>query len=487
MRRVVSFLCASLVAACGGQHDDRHAPAPSAAMATPPVPATTAPEAAPGIPEAEVRAAFEAWLGAQNRGDFAAYEPLYAERFQGVRRNAERTRSFDRRGWLEDRRRMFRRPMTVAATEVVVHTAASGAEVEFVQRWSSGTYADEGPKRIRFVREGGALKIAVEEMLAARALDDVAASLAIGTFVALPSDRGPIAFLAGAPAETPTGSPRLLGAGDPMLVAAGRPETFPAAIRALVGREVTVVERRRSCPGTITAVDLVAAIVPHFGMVQQWNGDEDGDGSPDRAVVPAEQRAAEAWALESTASYAAIVRSECREPVAVSFVPRDSLSVYVPRVPDAGERTTLERAFERTRRFRDREAEYATYVAGLETPVDSPSPPGQREAWRRDASIVVFAHEARTVASVVQNSEGCGGFDVSGWAGFELTNRGATELPEPTTIGDYVSIMSVFDAGNDGTLEAIVRWDLASYAVIRFAPTASVLHRVRVDYHDCSC
>src|SRR5262249_27020631 len=55
----------------------------------------------------EVRALVDAWLAAQNRGDFAAYEKLYAQKFTGVRRSGTRTVSLDRAGWMRDRKRMF--------------------------------------------------------------------------------------------------------------------------------------------------------------------------------------------------------------------------------------------------------------------------------------------------------------------------------------------------------------------------------------------
>ena len=39
---------------------------------------------------ADARAVVQRWLEAQNQGDFAAYEKLYAPRFTGVRRSGPR-------------------------------------------------------------------------------------------------------------------------------------------------------------------------------------------------------------------------------------------------------------------------------------------------------------------------------------------------------------------------------------------------------------
>src|SRR5438105_2725239 len=55
----------------------------------------------------EALALVERWQAAQNKGDFAAYQALYATAFRGVRRSGARVSEFDRAGWLADRERMF--------------------------------------------------------------------------------------------------------------------------------------------------------------------------------------------------------------------------------------------------------------------------------------------------------------------------------------------------------------------------------------------
>jgi len=481
MRTLTLLALASLGVAACSEPSSRRSPEPSARRVAPAAPPTPTRPAPPALPEADVRAIFDSWLSAQNRGDFDAYEPLYASRFQGVRRNDDRSRAFDRVGWLDDRRRMFRRPIVVSASDVRIRTSATTADVTFTQHWSSGTYSDEGPKRLLLVRERGALKIAVEEMLAARRLGDLDAALALGTFVALPTRRGPVAIVADAPESDATGAPELLTDEDPYIVAKDAGTSIPASVTALVGRTVSVIERGRACEGTITGVRIVRLVIPHFGVVATWSGEE---GTP---PAPPAQRALEAWNLGTSTYYAATVRSTCTNVVAVSLAATANVDVFAPRVPTSDERATLETSFERTRRFGAREAAYRAYVADADPASALPAPPGEREAWRRDASVVAFESGPRRVAAVVHNAEGCGGFDVSAWAGFELTGSNARELPEAVPIGDYVSVMAVFDVDRDGTLEAIVRRDLASYGIIRFAPGTSLLRRVDVDYLDCPC
>jgi hypothetical protein len=47
----------------------------------------------------DVKTLLDAWLKAQNDGDFNAYEKLYAQRFTGIRRSGPRTVKMDRAGW----------------------------------------------------------------------------------------------------------------------------------------------------------------------------------------------------------------------------------------------------------------------------------------------------------------------------------------------------------------------------------------------------
>jgi hypothetical protein len=112
----------------------------------------------------------DAWIAAQNRGDFAAYSALYAPAFRGVRRSGGRVVELDRAGWLADRKRMFAKPMEVLAEHRVVTAAGSTARIELLQTWSSGTYKDRGPKVLEMVLDGDRPLISAEEMLSSTIL-----------------------------------------------------------------------------------------------------------------------------------------------------------------------------------------------------------------------------------------------------------------------------------------------------------------------------
>ena len=115
-------------------------------------------------PKSDAQVLLLRWLGAQNTGDFEAYQSLYAPTFTGVRRSGPRTASFDRAGWMADRERMFRKPMTVSTERVRVIADAASARVIFVQRWASGGYSDVGAKELVLRRGPDGFRIAREEL-----------------------------------------------------------------------------------------------------------------------------------------------------------------------------------------------------------------------------------------------------------------------------------------------------------------------------------
>lgn len=117
------------------------------------------------ISEVQVRALVDAWLAAQNDGDFAAYSSLYDRDFIGIKRAGDRMQVLSRDEWLVDRRRMFESEMKVIADNIVIDVGDEKATVRFDQTWSSGSYADFGPKQLAIVRQPSGLRIVREELL----------------------------------------------------------------------------------------------------------------------------------------------------------------------------------------------------------------------------------------------------------------------------------------------------------------------------------
>ncbi len=239
----------------------------------------------PRIDEAEVRTFLASWLATQNRGDFAAYQAHYAARFFGVRRSGATTAAFDRAGWMKDRGDMFRRAMTVEASGLQTEGLATTAVLRFTQTWASGGYKDVGPKQLVLVREGGALKIAREEMLASRVVGAATAAAQVPrdrfAFVA-EAGGGSYVILADGEADWAVGEPELLGSAH-AFAARARVDTskLTEALVGWQGREVTVFDGVGGpCRARVTGLWLLSRFEPHFGQSNQWLGQGDFEGEP---------------------------------------------------------------------------------------------------------------------------------------------------------------------------------------------------------------
>lgn len=117
----------------------------------------------PSMEQAE--AMVKSWLLAQNEGSFGKYEALYHSGFGGIRRSGKKIREFDRDGWLQDRKRMFRHPMVVSIEGEEFTPITGEVLVRFTQTWAQGTYKDVGKKELRLKEVDGGWLIVSENML----------------------------------------------------------------------------------------------------------------------------------------------------------------------------------------------------------------------------------------------------------------------------------------------------------------------------------
>jgi len=233
--------------------------------------AAAPPAAGAPIAEGDVRALVDRWLTAQNSGDLAAYDKLFAARFTGIRRSGPRTVRFDRAGWMKDRARMFGKPtsMTVAISDVRIRIVDPTALVSFTQTFAQGNYKDAGPKQLLIVREAGVPKIAGEFMMRS----EIAASSAsagedfrfVVSGAVLLSDSPDLAWGTGPITFDPN-------AGDPA-VAAQRVDIKklpPELARWQMRRVRLITVNGGGCEGGITGFRLLSRSIPHFGTRQAW-------------------------------------------------------------------------------------------------------------------------------------------------------------------------------------------------------------------------
>ena len=214
--------------------------------------------------EPAAQATLDAWMAAQNQGQFAAYSELYATKFNGVKRSGPRVRRMNREVWLKDRQGMFKKKMTVGVSQVVFALGSGTANVSFVQRWSSGKYQDEGPKRMLLVLEAGRYRIAQEEMLGSKVEGEYMATekgmLMVDDVLVLASrvDKG----WGTGPAT----------ADDSYIGHRAVDEArLPDSLRALAGKPVELFDAKaKRCTATIAGFELQARAEWHFGTLETW-------------------------------------------------------------------------------------------------------------------------------------------------------------------------------------------------------------------------
>lgn len=234
--------------------------------------------------EVDGRALLQRWLRAQNEGDFETYRTLYAERFTGTKRSEDRGRSYDHDGWLENRERMFRRPMTVTADEIVVEASARMVVMTFVQGWRSATYEDRGPKRIVAVREG-VLRIVSEEMLRSDTRTPQALDLS-RLMPVVPLGRPHVLLSANAHPSWERGSPRLEPKVDGVWSVSFETDGLPPELAARDGEEVDLVGAEGDvCQGTLGTPRVLLRTTPHWSIDGFWGGSIDREGEYHEAGV----------------------------------------------------------------------------------------------------------------------------------------------------------------------------------------------------------
>ncbi len=303
---MATLALAAVLAGCGKTPAPTPAPQPTPQPAAPAAAAdANAPIAVdppgPSTPtQAEVDALLGEWLATQNQGRFADYQSLYAARMTGVRRTGAVVKRLDRAHWMADRKVMFAKIMQVSIGPAVARLNAQLTQVDFVQKFATGTFADEGPKRLLLVREGDKLRIAREEMLAST----LQAGADIGTppkstelALAFTTESG--AWLVIGPPEpaTPTAPPQLLS--RDAVAAAWRSLPLPRGSEWIQRDVVLYGPQGEMCRGQADEAGLLVRMRPHFGQREQWQGGESSQPMRDRAIAteiwdqaaPAAQRA----------------------------------------------------------------------------------------------------------------------------------------------------------------------------------------------------
>ncbi|MBP9086566.1 MAG: nuclear transport factor 2 family protein [Kofleriaceae bacterium] len=448
-------------------------PPPTVAAASAPavvpgvVPATTLAVPAVAVPigssqaalklnEAAVRRVVEQWLAAQNTGTFASYEALYAERFNGVKRVGAVVRTYDRAGWLTDRRRMFTAPMQVTATDVVITVDTGSAEVRLTQTFAQKSFKDSGSKKLLIIDSSQGLKIAREEMLQSQTAVAVAEVMPIlrvagADYVVLSTQV--------APAQ---GSFEALGRGTGYDYSGRRKVSLssqdPTGRR---GQTISVYPGGRQCK--LVDVYTLGFGTPHFSTSRVWQtGDTDGDGVADEKPMPFAEQNENAIVSEMLAGQL----DACPGDVALT-----APGVEWRAVDDKGVARLAAQAFIKNAGVQQAQTEFAAQ--------------GATSMWYgakdgADTKTAVFESNGRRIVVVGASAHGggCGDFSASAFLVFEVVDK------KLVARGETVGMPSVAVALDGQSLPVLV---VESKLTVPTNKAYLDTREIDFGYQDCPC
>jgi hypothetical protein len=434
-------------------------------------PADARPAAPALLAEADVRALIDAWLAAQNTGNFAAYEQLYAGRFDGIKRVRARTWRFARAEWLVDRKRMFAHPMAVEARDIAVQTLPTVAIVDLTQAFTQGAFHDEGPKRIVVVVENGAARIAREEMLQSRVAAPVVDPDAAAALHLISRTSGNVYLASDGDPAWGGGPLTLVDGPDDVVVGQQAAKYAPAEVMAWRHTATTVyTPDGTACTAGIGDLYLQGGQTPHFGTRAMWRGDAGDDPLTDAEIA----------AYVFTAPYVMgelTIDGTCNGAV---IAIANATPVFYPPAPDPVVDAAATKAFKRLDEYRSIQASWK----------DS----GGSGSWA-EPEVFVFGAPGGTryVTAGASAGDDCGEFAGAMWAAWSVSPSGKLTRISDGTPGLW-SPVAVLDSDGDGRIELIARGGYNGAfgvyeAYLEADDDGTLIPVVTIEYPylDCSC
>lgn len=450
-RMFLALVVALEVAACSpsGKPEPAVPPPPNAEATTVPQTPPPTPPAVAAIPEVEVRRLLDAWLAAQNGGDFDTYAAVYAQKFEGVKRAGERVYNFDRDGWLKDRKRMFEKPMAVSADNAQVLATPTFATVTFSQRWSSGTYSDVGDKRLLIVKEQDALRIRSETMLASKvAGETVAEAPPLAEFMLVVGSGDALYVLLDEMADPSLAAdvaPGLRGGDyDAMALKPVRPEKLPTDAAAVMGQTFDVyAQRGRVCTAVLEAPSLMRELV---GNAVDLSEDYFGSNPKETAQHVWEMGAASTLLVAELR----VTSGRCENPLWARSAALPAPRIFAPT--ETGDAPASEISLDALHRL-------PAYRAGTRQLRDEGVKLKPQEAWEAEGSLRFqqWRSDTRAFETIEAERGGCSEPYASAWALLELTNQGTavSVVPMDRRAPGEFRTTAVIDFNNDGLIEVI--------------------------------
>ena len=431
------------------------------------------------ITEKEVQELLHIWLEAQNKGAFATYEPLYAKRLEGIRRSGSKTVRLDRKGWVKERKRMFKRSMKVEMSDIDIDIFTQSAIATFTQRWASGSYEDVGPKQLVLVREGNGLRIAREEMLTSTLIGGgKKTALANHSFVFIVEAGGTQYAVLDQLGSVPTGALTLRDKGDPVAVeAAVEAGKLPSGLTGWQGQELTNGE----CEATIGDIVALSRVVPHFGERQTWSGEFD-DSEP-----YTDEQIAQAAFHDSSTYLVGRLQGSCKLGAYASVVSKPA-PLIGKEMADGPRKQAIvaaaEKAFRQLASYKQLQKEFKDF-----SDTGAWEDYGEEDADRRGSlGVTVTEHPTKGTVQVLAQAHagmGCGDFEGSLTAHFAV--KGTPEKPKVELVHESLShprVLAIIDVEGDGVLEYL--FEEFSITVLR-SWKGDERQSVAVAFFDCGC
>lgn len=479
MKKALALAALALVTSCKSTAPEKAA-TPTPAVAIP------AKAARAAIPDADVTALVDRWVDAQNKGDFAAYQALYATRFTGVRRSGSRSVDLDRDGWIADRAKMFKKKMTVSAADVDIASTSGSVKVELVQTWASGSYKDVGPKQMVFVKEKGALKIAREEMLL---------SIVEGELTPDEAARGEVFFLFdGVPILDEQGGAEVFGKGSPTRTGA-HPAIVKMGIDAKVlpeemavwkGKKLALYDAKGPvCVVEVTGFELTGGVDVHFGTAQAWEGTYLAEGEE---KMSEEAVAAEAFEL-ARVYVGAVTRTVDGNCTDAQWARAASAKPAIPWRVEGAPKPVADLALAALRKLPAWEEAQTSWK---ESPDDDHEDARDRSRpWDEGAAktwaVVDAGGKVALVGAFARAGHGCGGF--YGDAGAIWAVTGTPEKPVLTMLEETAKEppTAAFDLGGDGFPELLWAGEHESSLAERTKDGELEGRSFAIPFLDCPC
>ena len=435
-------------------------------------------EPPPGIATAEVTQLVEEWLAAQNQRRFEQYEALYASRFEGLKRVGARSFRFDRKGWLRDRAGMFKHRIRVDAKNRQLTIGSVSAVVRFEQTFSAPKFRDVGQKQLVLVREPGGLRIAREEMLSSTLIGSVRKA------AAKPLSRDEFSFvkhfghrtvlvIAPETSEAPRAAAEFL---DFHAASRTLPEDrLDAETQAFASKRFALYgPRGKACEGKLGGVFALAHVIPHFGQIQDWKGEQSSTPMSKTRI------ALELWELSDAPGGRALGGElwgeGCEGALWARTTDAAPPSVYALAKLDEAATDQVHKAFRKLPGHRTFQRQYTRDF-------------GRRGFWdedeRTNRRLIAFEEPGtgEQYIAVSAFAAGCGDFYGEFWALFRKSDGRLALLTDGSAPGALFFPASALDANGDGQPEFVSEFDLVELVSGRFQRTNSV---APPDF-DCGC